>query len=54
MKTFCINTYDEYRLHTQAHRSVKCVYEHVNYKCKNIALQDYRRVLVILTTLSIF
>lgn len=38
----------------QTQRSVKCVYEHVIYKCKNTALQDYGRVLVILTTLSTF
>lgn len=54
MKIFCINIYDEYRLHSQTHSSVKCVHEHVIYKCKNIALQDYRRVLVIPTTIPTF
>lgn len=54
MKLFCINIYDKYRLHSQAHRALKCVYERVIPKCKNNTLQDYSRMLVILTTLSTF
>lgn len=54
MKVFCINIYDEYWLHSQARRALKCVYDHVIHKCKNITLQDYSRILVTLTILSTF
>lgn len=40
--------------YTYKHTGHWSVYKHVIHKCKNITLQDYSRILVILTILSTF